>query len=307
VSEGGAKESRFHSGPVGALAFSRDGKVLASGSADRSIALSRNGEVIHRLAGHKGPILALAFAPDQALLSASRERIRIWNSRDGSLIRNVLANRENFAETAALASRSQRIAVDSGDAEVKVFDLRSGDRIANLPIKAAGGKQIVQLLVKNSDLFVTALAFSPMDELLALGTNLGGIFLYGSDLKKPFWAKAIFNSPVTALAFSNNQEYLSAGTYDSSAVTLSLKREATEKPVQLRSGPVIQIAFAPDDSFFARAFDGDTVRIYRTSDGAEIRDMGVGGCSVAFAPDGRTLAVGSADGSVHTFATSAKL
>ena len=76
-----------HPQQVGAVAFSDDGKTLASGAADGVIRLwnSDTGALRKELHGHQGPIAALAFHPRApTLLSGGRDgTLRRWSLDDG--------------------------------------------------------------------------------------------------------------------------------------------------------------------------------------------------------------------------------
>lgn len=71
-----------HNDRVLSIAFSPNGQILASGSADNTIKLWRvsDGTLLHTLEGHNGAVNSLAFSPDgQSLLSGSKDgTVRLW-------------------------------------------------------------------------------------------------------------------------------------------------------------------------------------------------------------------------------------
>src|SRR5207253_5574532 len=82
-----------HTGLVFSVAFSPDGKVLATGSFDNTVKLwdFATGKELQTLKGHTSSIYGVAFSPDGSLLaSGSQDKtIRLWNPKDGKFIKEL--------------------------------------------------------------------------------------------------------------------------------------------------------------------------------------------------------------------------
>src|SRR5271156_1706273 len=82
-----------HLGPVGGVAFSPDGKLVASGSNDRTIKFwdVTTGALQQTLEGHSGFVWGVAFSPDGKLVVSGSDdcTIKLWDATTGALQRTV--------------------------------------------------------------------------------------------------------------------------------------------------------------------------------------------------------------------------
>jgi WD40 repeat protein len=84
-----------HTDEVAAVAFSQDGQILISGSADKTIKLwnLKTGQLIRTLTGHTQAINTLVVSPDGQFLASggsTDKTIKLWNLTTGSLTRTFV-------------------------------------------------------------------------------------------------------------------------------------------------------------------------------------------------------------------------
>jgi len=117
--------------PGKALAFSRDGKLLATGNDSFSggalIADARSGKQIRALVGQTGDVTGVAFSPDGATLAVSSRNVnaRLWNVADGS-VRRELVGHTGLVYGVAFAPDGKTVATASQDGTVRLWDAGSG-------------------------------------------------------------------------------------------------------------------------------------------------------------------------------------
>jgi hypothetical protein len=156
-----------HADVVLSLAYSPDGKTLASGARDGTIKVwdldSRKER--QTLAGHVGPVNGLTFAPDgKTLASGGKDRmIRLWDVQSGE-VRQVLEGNAREVKSLAFSPDGSLLASGGGDSLARLWEVESGRKRKDFK----GHK-------KNS---IPTVAFSPDGLLLATG---------GSDRRVLLW------------------------------------------------------------------------------------------------------------------------
>jgi WD40 repeat protein len=86
-----------HTNFVRSMAFSPDGKMLASGSFDQTVCLwdVQSGQVIRTLTGHGHRVRSVAFSPDGTQLAScgDDETIKFWDVQTGECLATLQPDR----------------------------------------------------------------------------------------------------------------------------------------------------------------------------------------------------------------------
>jgi WD40 repeat protein len=328
-------------GNVTTLAFSPDGKTLASGGWDDTVRLwdVAGGRELRRLVAHKAMVARVAFSGDGKVL-ASRGGLdgvlRLWDPATGAELHKVeglsRVNPWRFYREAALALSpdGKTVAASTGKAVV-LYDPATGKEVEQIPgyrdcmylayspdgkllasgglddVKkeqyslrlwdAAGRQEVVRCaLPKNEP--PTCFAFSPDGATLAAVVAEADTFLFevktGKVLRRlpHYWAARIVYSP------------------DGKAVTTI--RGATIRTWDPATGQerfteftghqagVSAVVVSPDAKLVASG--GEDVRLWDPATGRQVRRITAPGTSLAFSPDGKGLAsVGRGSKTLHVW------
>ena len=321
-----------HTDRVHAVAFSRDGRTLLSGSYDGTARLwdvATHRQIGAPLNGHDGEVYSVAFSPQGNVVATGADdgMVRLWDVATHRQIGAPLNGHDGEINAVAF-SPDGTILASGGDDDgvVRLWDVASHRQIGvpllghsdvvysvafspDGTILASGGadgtvrlwfvashRQIgVPLLGQGG--VVYSVAFSPDGKILASGAADGIIRLWDVATRQMTESWPIY-SPVFNLAFSRDGRLLASGNLDDKAQLWDM---ATRQPI---GNPFIgySLAFSPDGKTLATGSYSHIVRLWDvvsstgiaalTSNDGEIN-------SVAFSPDGKTLAAGSTDGTVR--------
>jgi WD40 repeat protein len=154
-------------------------------------------------------------------------------------------------------------------------------------------------------------AFSPDGKTLAFGGTESAVRLIdleGQPPREQAWNPRGPESDVASLAFSPDGKLLACAKTNGSILLWNMAAGTELRPLASPDSPVAQIAFSPDGTLLAAAGqvnNGAVVRIWKVATGQLLftsHTLGGGSAwSVAFSPDGKTLAAGLEFGEVHLF------
>jgi tetratricopeptide (TPR) repeat protein len=154
-----------HAGAVTAVAFSPDGKRLASLSRDHTARVwdGTTGREVFALVGHRGPLTALAYARrGDVIATAGEDRtVRVWDNATG---REVLALQGHTGTVTGVAFShdDKRIASSSEDGSIRLWDAVTGQEVFSLRRQFTSADGV---------------AFSPGGERLLATGRTGGNFV----------------------------------------------------------------------------------------------------------------------------------
>jgi WD40 repeat protein len=295
------------------VAYSPDGKLLASGGDDNSIRLfdATTGKEVRTLPGHQartyeaprnskdpkdvliasvkeGHVNSLAFCPDARLLASAGwdDSVRLWDVATGKQVRRLEAHVGMVAKV-AFSPDGKTLASRGGlDGTLRLWDVATGRELHTVT-----GLSNVNPWRFNRE---AALAFAPDGTALAVGDkNAIHFFDVSTAREKGHWDAHL---ACLSLAYSPDARVLASGGVDGKDKNgIRLWDVASGKELRrctlVKDEPPIHLAFAPTGDRLAAVIEEDDLHVFDVNTGKSVQRLKHYWPSrVAYSPDGQTLA-----------------
>ena len=283
--------------PVPAVAFSPDGKLLATGTYGRvTIWDLTTVKPVKVLTNVLGAVNDLRFSPDGKLLvvaggqPSAKGDLRLYQTADWKLLA-VLPGHLDVVSGVAFSPDGKSLASASFDKTVRLWELTT--------------HKFVREYTGHSD-FVYAVAFvGPKGEFLASASKDRSVKMVETATGKSKFTFSGMDLDVIALAVHPNGQSLVSSGMESGIYWWNPQTGERVRVQGGHRGTVYELCYNRDGSVLASASGDATVQVWNGTTGLPLRAIAVGSLTyaVALSADGKFVAAGSFDGLVRLFDT----
>ncbi len=289
---------------VKSVAFSPNGDILASGSAQGTVKLWNVAtRTTIRTLEYDSGVESVAFSPDGNILASHSDEVTLWESATGKKMATLF--RTDGGGSVAFSPDGAILAAGSPDNKVRLWEVSTR-------------RQIVTFMHGQIGPSLHTVTFSPDGEILASGSGDGKIKLWSLANHQEIATLDAHSVAVLSVAFSPDGDLLASAeitqdptdySWDSSVKLWDVGTKRVVATIEADTTAYgytywfKSVAFSPSGMFLATGSADNTVKLWDVDTRRKVASLGhanhtSGGCiggvhSVTFSPDGAIIASGA--------------
>lgn len=275
-------------GAVISVAYSPDGRLLATGSSNGEIKIwsADDYQEILCCRGHQAWVMSLSFSPDgRSLASASDDHlVKIWDLPTGNCL-STYTEHTDSVNTVKFHPNGRTIASGGQDATIRFWDLSATTPLIKTLVGHEGGR-------------VWSIDFSPDGKILVSGSEDRTIRIWEVATGACLAVWIAHEHWVRSVVFSPDGKTIASSSFDR---TIKIWDTRTYECLQILHGHqqrVVALAFSPDNLHLISGSNDRTVKLWDLATGRCLKTFfghGDGIWAVAYHPHRHQIASGARD------------
>lgn len=281
-----------HGEDVLSIALSNDGEWAVTGSADYTARVWRvaSRKEMWRLVGHTGSVIAVAFSPDTKWIATGGEDrlVCLWEMESGER-KTCLQGHQGGILSVQFSPDGKLLASSSEDDTAKIWDLED--------------EKLIQTLTGHQD-FVETIVFAGSSQKAITASLDGTAKVWDLASGKALKTYSGHKLELWDAAYSSPNNLIATASADRSIRLWRMQGDSikVQKEIVVNWNGWEAVTFSKDGRYVVGGNTDKTVRMFRSTDGLEIRKFEGHQdrvWAVAFDPQGRYIASASGDKTVR--------